>query len=222
MEKGIFIIGTGTDVGKTYVSGLLAKKLNECGIKAGYFKAAVSGNEVVDGKIVPGDALYVKTTAGLSQDTENMVAHVYEHAYSPHLAAKLEGNPVCYETVMECFRKCSKEYEFVLAEGSGGILCPLRYDEQEIWLEDIISATGLDSVIVADAGLGTINSVLLTVFYMKERGLPVRGIMMNHYEDGNILHQDNRRMIREKTNLPVLACIGDGEQEIRMDIQSVL
>ena len=89
--------------------------------------AAVSGNEVANGQPVPGDVLYVKTVAGLSQDIENMVAHVYEHAYSPHLTAKLEGNPVCYESVMACFKKCQKEHEFVVAEGSGGILCSLRF-----------------------------------------------------------------------------------------------
>lgn len=218
MGKGIFIIGTGTDIGKTYVSGLIAKKLKESGVNIGYFKAAVSGNDRINEQLIPGDAVYVKTVAGLNQATEDMVPFVYENAYSPHLAARIEGNPVDFDTVRDTFHHCQNTYDFVLAEGSGGILCPLRYDEVEIWLEDIIAATGFDSVIVADAGLGTINSVILTVFYMTQRKLPIRGIILNNYEEGNILHEDNKKMIIEKTELPVLACVAKGAKDIDIDI----
>lgn len=95
MSRNIFIAGTGTDVGKTFVSGLIVKKLAESGCNVGYFKAAVSGNErAADGSLVPGDAVHVKTTSGISQLVEQMCPYVYQMAVSPHLAAKIEGNPV--------------------------------------------------------------------------------------------------------------------------------
>ena len=61
MSKGIFITGTGTDIGKTYVTGLIVKKLRESGADAAYYKAAMSGNERrADGSLIPGDALQVE------------------------------------------------------------------------------------------------------------------------------------------------------------------
>lgn len=95
MSKNIFIIGTGTDVGKTYVTGLIIKKLREGGKSAAYYKAAMSGNERnADGSLIPGDALQVKTMSGMEQPLEEMCPYIYETAVSPHLAAKIEGNPV--------------------------------------------------------------------------------------------------------------------------------
>lgn len=100
MSKGIFITGTGTDIGKTYVTGLIVKKLRESGADAAYYKAAMSGNERrADGSLIPGDALQVKTMSGIGQPLEEMCPYVYETAVSPHLASRLEGNPVqmcCY------------------------------------------------------------------------------------------------------------------------------
>ena len=67
MSKGIFITGTGTDIGKTYVTGLIVKKLRESGVNAAYYKAAMSGNERrADGSLIPGDALQVKTMSGIA------------------------------------------------------------------------------------------------------------------------------------------------------------
>ena len=79
MSKGIFITGTGTDIGKTYVTGLIVKKLRESGADAAYYKAAMSGNERrVDGSLIPGDALQVKTMSGIGQPLEEMCPYVYE------------------------------------------------------------------------------------------------------------------------------------------------
>ena len=68
MSRKIFILGTGTDVGKTYVAGLIVKKLKESGRSAGYYKAAMSGNaRREDGSLVPGDAVYVRDISGIGQ-----------------------------------------------------------------------------------------------------------------------------------------------------------
>lgn len=221
MKKGIFVIGTGTDVGKTYISGLIAKKLKQSGIDVGYFKAAVSGNEYDGDRLIPGDALWVKEAGELSQPLEEMVPYVYEHAYSPHLAAQIEGQAICMDVVMDCFEKCKKNHEFVLAEGSGGILCPLRFDEEEIWLEDVVKATGFDTILVADAGLGTINNVLLTHSYMQQKGIKIAGIILNHFEKDNVMHEDNKKKIECKTKLPILACVSAKDVDINLDLLKI-
>ena len=101
MSKRIMITGTGTDVGKTYVAGLVVKKLNQAGKNAAYYKAAMSGNERrADGRLIPGDALQVKEMAGITQPTEEMCPYLYQAAVSPHLAARMEGGPVEMERVL--------------------------------------------------------------------------------------------------------------------------
>lgn len=222
MSKGIFITGTGTDVGKTYVTALIVKKLYEAGINAGYYKAAVSGNDYgPDGKLVPGDAAYVKEVSGISQNVSEMCPYVYEHAYSPHLASRLEGNPVKLERVMQGYGKVSNEYDYVTMEGSGGILCPVDFDVKELWLWEIIKKLGLPCVIVADAGLGTINSVGLTVWFMRDKGIPVSGIIFNHFHPGNVMEDDNLRMCEHITGVKVIAKVEDGSEDIDMDVDGL-
>lgn len=64
---------------------------------------------------------------------------------------------------------------------------------------------------IADAGLGTINAVVLTAEYMNARKIPVKGIIFNHYEPGDPLHEDNKRMCETMTGLKVVACVKDGD-----------
>lgn len=219
MSKSLFVTGTGTDVGKTFVTGLMLKKLRENGRRAAYYKAAMSGNDRrADGSLIPGDALRVKEMSGIEQPLEEMCPYVYETAVSPHLAAKLEGNPVELERVLEGLRDLQARYDYVTVEGSGGILCPLRFDGQSIQLEDVIKAGNLGCLIVADAGLGTINAVVLTVEYMKARHIPVKGILFNRFEPGNPLHEDNRRMCEALTGQKVLACVKKGDRELNLPV----
>lgn len=222
MAKKIFITGTGTDVGKTFVTGLILKKLKENGINAAYYKAAMSGNErTEDGGLIPGDALHVKTVSGIEQPLSQMCPYVYETAVSPHLASRIEGNPVVLEEVVKGFEEVCRQYEYVTMEGSGGILCPICFDERELWLEDVIRQLGLSSLIVADAGLGTINSVVLTVEYMRAKKLLVKGILFNHFHPGDRMEEDNLRMCEHRTKLPVVACVEDGSGELSMDVEKL-
>ena len=222
MNKNLFITGTGTDVGKTYVTGLIIKKLRENGRNAAYYKAAMSGNDRrTDGSLIPGDALQVKNVSGIKQPLEEMCPYVYETAVSPHLASKIEGNPVETEQVLKGFDEVCGRYDYVTVEGSGGIVCPLRFDEQKIQLEDFITARSMSCLIIADAGLGTINAVVLTHEYMKARKITTKGIIFNHYVTGNRLHEDNKLMCEYMTGLKVVACVNDGDTEIDIPFEAL-
>lgn len=223
MAKKIFITGTGTDVGKTYVTALIVKKLKQAGRNPAYYKAAMSGNDRDEaGELIPGDALFVKNISGISQPLEEMCPYVYENAVSPHLASRIEGNPVKLPVVKEGFEKVCKAYDYVTMEGSGGILCPLCYDEGKIWLEDIIKELSFSCLIIADAGLGTINSVVLTAEYMRAKNIPVQGIIFNHYHPGDTMEEDNLKMCEEMTGVQVLACVKDGDTELDIDIEKLM
>ncbi len=218
MAKSLFITGTGTDVGKTYVTGLIVKKLREAGKNPGYYKAAMSGNDRrADGTLIPGDALQVKTVSGIDQPLEEMCPYVYETAVSPHLASRIEGNPVRMGGVEQGFRTVCERYDYVTMEGSGGILCPICFDEAKIQLEDIIKALHLPCLIIADAGLGTINQVVLTVEYMRARDIPVKGIIFNHFHPGDMMEEDNLQMCEYLTGVKVLACVKKGSSDLEMD-----
>ena len=219
MSKALFITGTGTDIGKTYVAGLIVKKLSDTGKNAAYYKAAMSGNDRrEDGTLIPGDALFVQQTAQINQPLEEMCPYIYENAYSPHLASRIEGNPVQMDVVKAGYKNVCDKYDYVTMEGSGGILCPICFDEAKIQLEDVIKELGLSSIIIADAGLGTINSVVLTVEYMKSHGLPVKGIIFNNYHPGNVMEDDNIFMCEYMTGLPTLAKVKKGDTELDIDV----
>lgn len=222
MSKTLFVVGTGTDIGKTYISGLIVKKLHESGSAAAYYKAAMSGNvRRADGSLVPGDALFVKEISGISQPLVEMCPYIYETAVSPHLASRMEGNPVQMEVVLEGFRNSCDNYEYVTLEGSGGILCPICFDEGELWLPDVIKACGAGCLLIADAGLGTINSVGLTAFYMKEHGIPLRGIVFNHFKPGDVMQEDNLKMCEHLTGSKVIACVREGDTELNISVEDL-
>lgn len=218
MAEKLFITGTGTDIGKTYISALIVKKLKESGKNAAYYKAAMSGNERgADGRLIPGDALHVKNIAGIGQTLDSMCPYVYETAVSPHLASRIEGNPVKRSVVMSTFQDVCARFEYVTMEGSGGITCPICFDEEKIWLDGLVKELGLPSIIVANAGLGTINSVALTVEYMRAKDLPLKGIIFNHFHAGDLMEEDNRFMCEYMTGLKTLACVHDGDTSLDMD-----
>lgn len=223
MSKALFITGTGTDIGKTYVAGLIVKKIVQAGKSAAYYKAAMSGNNRrADGSLIPGDALFVKQTSGIQQPIAEMCPYIYENAYSPHLASRIEGHPVKMSVVKEGYEKVCEKYEYVTMEGSGGILCPICFDEEKIQLEDVIKELGLSCIIVADAGLGTINSVVLTVEYMKAHNIIVKGIIFNNYHPGNVMEDDNIFMCEYMTGLPALAKVQEGDIQLDMNVETLM
>lgn len=222
VSKGIFVVGTGTDIGKTYVTGLLLKYLRDNGYNATYFKAALSG-AIRDekGSLIPGDAVEVLSMAGLEEDTDFLVPYIYEAEVSPHLASQIEGNPVDLNVVKEAYEDVSQKYEYIVMEGSGGIVCPIRYegkdDENNIMLEDIIKYLDLDVILIADAGLGTINSIVTTVEYLKNRNIHVCGIIMNNYKD-ELMENDNIKMVEDLCDVPVIAKVYQNDKNLLPDV----
>lgn len=213
MSKGLFVTATATDAGKTFVTALIVKKLRELGLNAGYYKAALSGAE----NVAESDAGYVNRIADIGESEDMLLSYLYKNAVSPHLAARLEGNPVDLQVVKSAFERVKNTYDYVTMEGSGGIVCPIRIDEtHEIYLEDIIKLLNLPAIIIADAGLGTINSVVLTVEYMRNHGIEPKAVILNHYSGGT-MQEDNIVMIEKITGLKVAAKVKDNGTDLDID-----
>lgn len=220
MKKALFITGTGTDIGKTYVTGLIVKKLRDAGLNAGYYKAALSGAEPdANGTLQPGDAIYVNRVANIGEKTENLVSYVYKEAVSPHLAAKINDQPIDFAKVTADFKWALAKYDYLTMEGSGGIICPLRWDNQQhVILDDLVKKLDLGVLIIADAGLGTINAAVLTIEHLKSRNIPIKGIIFNNYIPHDLMQDDNERMIEEMTGIKVLAKVKKGDTELNMAV----
>ena len=218
MGKGLFITGTDTDVGKTYVTALLVKTLRKAGFDVGYYKAAISGAPTV----AESDAGFVNRFAGINEPEDMILSYLYQNAVSPHLAARIEGNPVEKQVILKAWERVTKAYPYVTMEGSGGIMCPIRHDEKAVYyLEDIIQWMHLPVLVVANAGLGTINHVVTTCEYIKNRHIPVKGILLNHWK-GGIMEEDNVKMIEEITGVKVLAKIRDGDSLLDIDAGEII
>lgn len=215
--SGIFVTGTGTDVGKTYITALLIKALHSLGIRAGYFKAALSGAEFNGREWIAGDAKYVCDIAGLSAVPNTLVSYIFKTAASPHLAARIENNPIELELIQKRFNELSRSYDFMVVEGSGGIVCPLRLDEKSIMLKDIIQTLDLQVIVVSDSGLGTINSTVLTLEYAKTQDIHVVGVIFNRFETGNPIHQDNIKTIQKLTGISVITCVPRNADQINTE-----
>ena len=161
MSKKVFITATGTDVGKTYVSALILKKMREVGLNAGYFKPVLSGVVEKEGKLLDSDCNYVTEFAGIPVSANDCVAYYWKEAVSPHLAAKRAGVNIEISLIKRNFDEKQKQYDYLLIEGAGGITCPLIVENGEKYLlKDLIKDLEVNIIIVADGGLGTINSTL--------------------------------------------------------------
>jgi dethiobiotin synthetase len=204
---------------------MLVKKLREAGFDAGYYKPALSGAEVSpeNGAPLGGDSARVCAVSGLQDAPNSLVSYLFKAPVSPHLASRLEGRPILLEKLEADFALARARFSFLTVEGSGGIVCPFCLDEAgengsgRLLLEDVITAFGLDLLIVADSGLGTINAAALTAEYARLRGITVKGIIFNRYEPDNFMHSDNAAVVEMLTGAPVIARIPAGATDLDLD-----
>ncbi|CEK37849.1 dethiobiotin synthase [Paraclostridium sordellii] len=225
-SRGIFIIGTDTDVGKTYISAILMKKLIDKNINATYYKAVLSGAIEESDNLIPGDAKYVCEISGLDEKYENIASYSLKNPVSPHLAANIENIDIKFEKIKNDFENLYKKYDFILAEGSGGIICPIKIkDDETLMLEDIVKMTGFEIILVARSSVGTINHTFLTVKYLKSKNFKIKGIILNEFDRENIAHLDNAKTIELLTGVKIIAYVPKmykASQEIDIDINYVL
>lgn len=221
--KSIFITATGTDIGKTYVSGLLVKKMKDTGLNCGYYKPALSGAVLQTGGILlPGDCDFVVKTANLNINPSDCVTYCFEEAVSPHLAAKRKGVKIEKAVIKSEYNKRLEKYDYLVVEGAGGITCPFNLDGEKLLLNDLIKFLNIPVVIVADGGLGTINSILLTVEYAKSHGIEIKGIILNNYDENNFMHVDNKIQSENLSGVKVIATVKNGDTELNISRTDLL
>ncbi len=169
-SDGVFITGTDTGVGKTFVSALLLKALLGRGVDAAYVKTAATG--VVDGHCE--DVSFVVKYGGASGDLNDLCPVLLKIPASPYASALAENTSVDLNAIMNAVARARSAHEFVVVEGVGGLLVPLTRDRM---VSDLIAELGLPVLVVARPGLGTVNHTLLTLDKLKTSGIPAMGFV---------------------------------------------
>jgi dethiobiotin synthetase len=194
-DNTLFVTGTDTSVGKTFVCARLLEFLREKGIQAGYQKWVATG---VDAGL-PEDLEICLNAAGIEPEPElvgQQVPYSFRFPASPHLAAELEGAEVDTEVIVERYNMLAGKFEWLIVEGVGGIMVPLRRD---YLLADLLARLRPRTLVVARSGLGTLNHTLLSLEALRKRQIPVLGVVFSDSEiqEDERLIEDNIRTIEE-------------------------
>jgi dethiobiotin synthetase len=175
MKKGYFITGTDTGVGKTVVTAALATILRKQGFKVGVMKPVETGCQREHGRLLPQDALFLRTVAHCSAPLELIAPYTFAEPLAPALAAEREGSKIEISTIRSCYERLQAEHDIVLVEGAGGWLVPLNED---LTMQDIAIELHLPVFIVARNVLGMINHTALTVANVRQR-CTILGVIIN-------------------------------------------
>jgi dethiobiotin synthetase len=202
VKSGLFITGTDTGVGKTFVTSLLASRLRDV-VKVGVMKPAESDCQREGDRWMPKDAVMLKAAAGSDLPIELICPYALPKALAPAEAARQAGIEIDRERIKKTYQEIEKASDLVLVEGAGGLLVPLSGN---YLYADLVKELDLPLLIVARAGLGTVNHSLLTIEAALSRGIRVVAVLLNE----NIpLNDDesfetNARVLRDIASVPVL------------------
>jgi dethiobiotin synthetase len=193
---GVFITGTDTHVGKTYVSTLLLDDFNQMGISTLGLKPLSSGCEQRDGFLQNEDALQLmaKATVKLSYSEVNPIA--VEEPISPHFVS-----PITVQALKESISLSLKKAEICLVEGVGGWLVPLNENET---LADFALALNFPIILVVAMRLGCLNHALLTAAHMQARQAPTLGWIANPIDPDFRYPQKNLETLEKKLPFPLI------------------
>lgn len=199
--KAIFITGSDTSVGKTFISSLLLKFSRDKGINAGYQKWVSTG-----GGEPPADLQYCLDIAGMEYDADLLdisVPYRFRFPASPHLSAALEKRQIDSDLIIKRYNEMSTRYEFLVVEGVGGLLVPLRND---LLLADLLARIQISTIVVARSGLGTLNHTLLTLEALRARNIDILGVVFSDSSEAEdeILVKSNMETIEQIGQVKIL------------------
>jgi len=199
--QGVFITGTSTEVGKTFIGIALARALTRRNIKVIPRKPIESGCLNQDGELIPQDASALKTAADYQGPLSDVCPYRFEPPISPVRAAHLANKILTTEQLVSICLQGSEE-GFVLVEGAGGFYSPLAENGLNA---DLAVALQLPVLLIADDKLGALSQVLLNVEAIQMRGLQLAGVVLNALDENQDDHMDNTADLRERLDCQVFS-----------------
>jgi dethiobiotin synthetase len=209
---GLFVTGTDTSVGKTYVGALMARSLMAGGHRVGVYKPAASGCQREGGQLVSDDALALWNAAGRPGDLDRVCPQRFAAPLAPHLAARDEGKQLDADLLRRGLDYWRERSEIILVEGAGGLMSPLGEDQ---YVADLAAEFGFPLVVVSRNVLGTINQTLQTLIASAafRQAIPVAGVLLNHSSPplaDDVSLATNRRELAARCTVPILAEVAWG------------
>ncbi|MDO9463831.1 MAG: dethiobiotin synthase [bacterium] len=216
MRKGVFITGTDTEVGKTVIAGGLARLLRNMRINVGVMKPVETGGKYKKGKLVGKDTEYLIRMSKIQDTYSHINPYILQHPLAPYVAAKLEGKKIYKKKILTSFRNLTDKYDFLIVEGCGGFLVPIT---SNYMISDLARDMKLPIIVVARAGLGSINHTLLTLNYARRAHINVIGIIINKASRNiQMSEETNPQVIRAFGRVPILGIIPYTSGRKSMDV----
>lgn len=203
--SGIFLTGTDTDIGKTVVTTLLVHFFQKRNIPLFSYKPIQTGAIWQNGEWKAPDPEVYENVVKPSSHQE-FYGLLFQKASSPHLAARHEGTSINVDEIKEKIALAERKYKHVIVEGAGGLFVPIT--DNGYCMIDLMQDLSYPVILVARAGLGTINHTVLSVEALKNRNIPIAGIIFNQLSvEDHEIEEDNRAMVQKLTNVPVIGSV---------------
>jgi len=200
--KSLFIAGTDTDVGKTYITAGLAVVLRKMDVDVGVMKPFAAGTAQKKG--YKSEDIEILSRAANTCDPENLVnPQFFPIPASPYTAWKKLKTKPKISTILSSFKKLSKLHDMILVEGMGGIMTPILKD---YYITNLIKDMKIPTVIVTRSKVGTVNHTIMTVKMCEKYKIPVKGIIINDFDKGYPI-KDLTKDLQNLTGIPVLGSI---------------
>jgi len=201
--NSLFITGTDTDVGKTYVAAGLAVTLRKMGIDVGIMKPFAAGTPQKKG-FKSEDVEILSRAAQVSDPEKLMNPQFFKMAASPYTASKSLKVKVKVKSVLSSFKKLSNLHSMLLVEGMGGIMTPIL---KNYFVTDLIKEMKLPAVIVTRTRIGTVNHTIMTCKMCEKYKIPIKGIIINNFDSDGYTVKTLKRDLQSLTGVPILGTI---------------
>lgn len=202
-QKKIFLTGTDTEIGKTFISAALLRALAKNELKVAGLKPIASDAQPVQGVMKNDDALQLQEAANVTLSYEEVNPYCFEPAIAPHIAADLAGVALSVERLQQSVA-IPEQAEIVLIEGAGGWLTPLNHKET---YADWVEQSGYEVILVAGMKLGCLNHAMLTVRDIERRGLKLVGWVANFAQGKMNMAEDNVQWLKSNIDAPCLGIV---------------
>jgi dethiobiotin synthetase len=219
--KGLFITGTDTGVGKTYVAAGIAAELKKCGMNVGVMKPAETGCRMHAGRLVPRDAIRLMRSACVKDPLSLVNPYRFRRPLAPAIAAELERRTIDPSKMINAFQRLSNRHDFMIIEGAGGIMVPLSGTYTYL---DLAKKLGLPVLIVARPGLGTINHTMLTIAVLRARKIKIAGIVINYSlgQRSGLAEKTSPEVVRKMSGVRIIGIMPHGSRSFDVLLDEII
>ena len=201
--KSLFIGGTDTDVGKTYITAGLAVALRKMDVDVGVMKPFAAGTAQKKG--YKSEDVEILAKAAQICDPESLVnPQFFPIPASPYTAWKNLKIKPKVSTILSSFKKLSKRHEMILVEGMGGMMTPILKD---YYITNLVKEMRIPTVIVTRSKVGTVNHTVMTILMCQKYKIPIKGIIINNFDDDGYPVKNLKRDLESLTGVKVLGSI---------------